>query len=1130
MSTNMGVKRTFIADARLDHPEKEVAGEIVTLDGEDYYKVANYDSMPPFLMSIVSDSDLWMFISSSGGLTAGRKNSDHSLFPYYTDDKIHESIHSTGSKTIIRIQGKDLLSAWEPFSDNYSGLYHTQRNLYKSLTGNSIVFEELNDDLHLSACIKWMNSEQFGWVRETRIKNISDKDQSIQMLDGIMNILPSGILKSTQEAFSTLMDAYKKAEIQKQTNAGIFSLSSIPVDRPEPSEALAATVVWNTASEVTNTLLTTEQLNNFLYTGMIQSENTKKGVRCSYLIETNHELAPGEEIAYLIVADVDKDSADVNNLFLRLQNESNIQKAVKEDIKLGTKNLIKLVALGDGKQELSDKLVSARHFSNVLFNLMRGGIYDQEYGIEKQHLIKHISTFNIAISKAWKDWIDLLPQTSSYSDLLSKAWETKDVDLIRIVHEYLPIAFSRRHGDPSRPWNRFSINVKNPDGSRSLSYEGNWRDIFQNWEALSYSYPGFLPGIIAKFLNASTIDGYNPYRITSEGIDWEIFEPENPWSFIGYWGDHQIIYLLKLLELLDEIYPDELKRWLSTSFFAYGDVPYRIKSYKEIIKNPYDTIVFNEEQNAISLARASELGADGKLVTNSNGDIVHASLTEKLLLTLLTKLSNFIPEAGIWMNTQRPEWNDANNALVGNGVSMVTLYYLRRYLQFIISFYQKNTGSYQVSDTLLAFFNSISETFRQNTSILGKKVTNKDRKLIIDSLGQAGDRYRQAVYKNPESTPVSLSSQSIVSFSEHAIKYLDQSIECNKRTDGLYNAYNLINISDTEIGIEYLQPMLEGQAAVLSSGKLTPEEAVELLDILRKSKLFREDQQSYILYPDKPYQSFLEKNVIKDEAFSAYKGIQKLVDAGGCGILRKDNSGKIHFCIPFKNASVLEQELEKVQHDLAGFTDKDKSDVLKVYERLFNHHSFTGRSGSFFKYEGLGSIYWHMVSKLLLAVGENCTWARNAGSGEETIESLDFHYNMVKEGIGVHKNPVEYGAIPTDPYSHTPAMMGAQQPGMTGQVKEDIISRWMELGIVISNGQISIYPESISANEFGTSGEIQFTFCGTPFLYKLDNSKGIEIRTRDNAKIFSSSYTLDKETSSKIFNRTGEIKEIVVSI
>jgi hypothetical protein len=51
-----------------------------------------------------------------------------------------------------------------------------------------------------------------------------------------------------------------------------------------------------------------------------------------------------------------------------------------------------------------------------------------------------------------------------------------------------------------------------------------------------------------------------------------------------------------------------------------------------------------------------------------------------LLTLLLAKLVNFVPEGGIWMNTQRPEWNDANNALVGKGLSVVTLCYLRRYI------------------------------------------------------------------------------------------------------------------------------------------------------------------------------------------------------------------------------------------------------------------------------------------------------------------------------------------------------------------------------------------------------------------------------------------------------------------
>ena len=39
--------------------------------------------------------------------------------------------------------------------------------------------------------------------------------------------------------------------------------------------------------------------------------------------------------------------------------------------------------------------------------------------------------------------------------------------------------------------------------------------------------------------------------------------------------------------------------------------------------------------------------------------------------------------------------------------------------------------------------------------------------------------------------------------------------------------------------------------------------------------------------------------------------------------------------------------------------------------------------------------------------------------------------------FGKVKTVRSYGAFPSDPYSHTPAHAGAQQPGMTGQVKED---------------------------------------------------------------------------------------------
>ncbi|MEJ2163737.1 MAG: hypothetical protein P8X60_10655, partial [Robiginitalea sp.] len=74
----------------------------VLLEEEQFFKISDSNALRPFFMSIVSDSNHWMFISSNGGLTAGRKNANFALFPYYSDDKITESADITGSKTLFR--------------------------------------------------------------------------------------------------------------------------------------------------------------------------------------------------------------------------------------------------------------------------------------------------------------------------------------------------------------------------------------------------------------------------------------------------------------------------------------------------------------------------------------------------------------------------------------------------------------------------------------------------------------------------------------------------------------------------------------------------------------------------------------------------------------------------------------------------------------------------------------------------------------------------------------------------------------------------------------------------------------------------------------------------------------------
>jgi len=146
--------------------------------------------------------------------------------------------------------------------------------------------------------------------------------------------------------------------------------------------------------------------------------------------------------------------------------------------------------------------------------------------------------------------------------------------------------------------------------------------------------------------------------------------------------------------------------------------------------------------------------------------------------------------------------------------------------------------------------------------------------------------------------------------------------------------------------------------------------------------------------------------------------------------------------------------------------EKEEAALLGIYEQVFDHQSFTGRSGTFYKYEGLGCIYWHMVSKLVLAVSELLEHASESGADAATLTQLKRHYTELREGIGVHKTPAAYGAIPTDPYSHTPGFAGVQQPGMTGQVKEDLISRASEMGMAIEEGHLEFLTALVTESEF----------------------------------------------------------------
>jgi hypothetical protein len=1140
------------AAATGEHGKAEVTGEFVDLFGERYYAIHNVDRMPPFFVSVISSDDHWLFASSTGGLTAGRVSPDTALFPYITVDRIHDSTTHTGSVSLFRIRTGDIEREWEPFSTADDGRHARTRNLYKNVLGNKLCFEEINHDLEVAFRYVWLTSDRYGFVRTCELENLGRHPLQVEMLDGLQNILPAGTPRFTQTNSSNLVDAYKWTEFDDRSGLVLFTLYSGITDRAEPCESLKANVAYSLGLADAKVLISPEQVQRFKNGLELNSERLTRGIRGAFLVNAELQLAPGAMRRWQIVANNEQTQQQVVELKQELTDRSALAKAIGESVDQGTDKLARIMASADGLQGTAEETVTAHHYANVLFNVLRGGIFSDQYQVSSDDLKATIRYFNRPVYEANREVLQGLPGRLNAADMLDLGRQSGDPQLRRLLYEYLPITFGRRHGDPSRPWNQFAIRLRDADGNPRLSYEGNWRDIFQNWEALAFSFPEFIESMIAKFVNASTVDGYNPYRITKEGIDWEVEDPDDPWSYIGYWGDHQIIYLQKLLELSRQFHPDRLAELMHLPVFSYANVPYRIRPFADLLDDPKSTVDYDEDLAGRIDRRLETLGADGKLLLDDNGRVYQVNLFEKLLVPLLSKLGNLVIDGGIWMNTQRPEWNDANNALVGQGLSMVTLYYLRRYLCFLDEILAEESGDAEVSVEVANWHAETAAALRAVAASLGNgPISPALRYTSLRDLGQASSHYRETVYRNEGfSATTDLPIRDVRNLLADALTAIDHSIVTNRREDGLYHAYNLLDIHDEQIDLARLYPMLEGQVSALSAGSIVPEEAIEVLEALFASPVYRRDQDSFMLYPDRELPSFLQKNRIPAEEIDAIPLLRRLSDAGDERIVLRDADGDYRFNADFVNSSSLSDRLDKLVASYGQEVEEARKPLIDLYEKVFNHQAFTGRSGTMFGFEGLGCIYWHMVAKLLLAVQENFFNALETETGEEAQRRLGSLYYRVRHGIGFNKTPAEFGAFPADPYSHTPGHAGAQQPGMTGQVKEEILTRFGELGVRVAGGRARFEPRLLRAREFLPTARpykyvdvhgnwqelgipergLAFTWCQVPVVYALGDKAGITVSLDDGNTAAVPGLELSTELSAAIFARSGRIRRLDVSI
>src|SRR5262249_41517471 len=159
-----------------------------------------------------------------------------------------------------------------------------------------------------------------------------------------------------------------------------------------------------------------------------------------------------------------------------------------------------------------------------------------------------------------------------------------------------------------------------------------------------------------------------------------------------------------------------------------------------------------------------------------------------------------------------------------------------------------------------------------------------------------------------------------------ALSFVDGTIQANQRADGLYHAYNLVEFDKPGgIPVSPLHAMLEGQVAVLGANILSGEESLRVLKALRHSEMYRANQHTYTLYPDRQLPRFVEKNNIPSAAITRSKLFKRLLADGNTQLVERDVAGVCHFNPRIMNAGDVQTILSRLSAAGYGYLVKHES-------------------------------------------------------------------------------------------------------------------------------------------------------------------------------------------------------------
>jgi hypothetical protein len=418
--------------------------------------------MPPFLVSVISSADHWLFVSSSGGLTAGRVSPESALFPYVTVDKLHDAAPHTGCKTILRVGAPASSASGSPSTANTTAVTPRAATSTRASSARSCASRRSTTTSPWRSATPGRPAIGTASCATASSRTCGSDPVQVELVDGLQNVLPAGTPGVVQASASNLVNAYKWTELDRGSRLALYALYAAISDRAEPCESLRANVVYGLGLERATVLLSSLQLDDFRRGAALVPEITSAASAAAISSAHALELPRGGSQRWQIVADVERTQAQVVDLIRSLADPAALPAKAGPGIR-GCRPRRAGPHRGH-RGRLPGGRRGGRHGASLRQRAVQRAArrrVRRPVPRDRGRLRARASgTSTGACTSGTRVCSRASPRRSPGRTCCRSGARAGDPQLERLCHEYLPITFGRRHGDPSRPWNRFSIRVR----------------------------------------------------------------------------------------------------------------------------------------------------------------------------------------------------------------------------------------------------------------------------------------------------------------------------------------------------------------------------------------------------------------------------------------------------------------------------------------------------------------------------------------------------------------------------------------------------------------------------------------------------------------------------------------------